>query len=141
MRRKHHLPQTFANIPVCLYVSVPSNLCKHWNHTCLSIFPCTLQPLQPLQPYLFAFLCTSQPLQLFQLYLSVYMSLYLATFVTFPSIPVCLSVSVPRNLCNFSNYTCLSICLCTSQRLQILQPYRSVYLSLYLATVATLPWL
>ena len=92
-------------------VSVPCNLS---NHTCLSICLCTLQPLQPLQPYL-----------------SVYLSLYLATFATLATIPVCLSVSVPCNPCN---HTCLSICLCT---LQPLQPYLSVYLSLYLATLAT----
>ena len=109
---------TFATIPVCLSVSVSCNLCNPCNHTCLSIYLCTLQPLQPLQPYL-----------------SVYLSLYLATLAT---IPVCLSVSVPCNLCNPCNHTCLSICLCTLQPLQPLQPYLSVYLSLYLATFATL---
>ena len=110
---------TLANIPVCLCVSVPSNLCKHWNHTCLSIFPCTLQPLQPLQPYL----C---------------LSLYLATFATFRTIPVCLSVSVPRNVCKSYKHIDLFICLCTSQPLQPFQPYLSVYMSLYLATFSIL---
>ena len=111
---------TFATIPVCLSVFVPCNLCNLCNHTCLSICLCTSQPLQPLQP--------------FQSYLSIYMSLYLATFAT---TPVCLSVYVPRNLCNPRNNTCLSLCLCTLQPLQPLEPYQSVYRSLYIATLAT----
>ena len=124
---------TFATIPVCQYVSLPCNLC---NHTCLSLCLCTLQPLQSLQPYL-----------------SLYLSLYLATFSTFatipvclclylstfPTIPVCLSVSVPCNLWNLCNHTCLSICLCSLQPFQHLQPYMSVHMSLYLATLATIP--
>ena len=98
---------TLPNIPVSLSVSVPCYLCKH---TCLSICLCTSQVLQP--------------------YLSVYISLYLATYATSKTIPLCLSVSVHRNLCNVCNHTCLSISLCTSQPLQTLQPYLSVYLSL-----------
>ena len=110
---------TLATIPVCLYVSVPPNLCNlsnPSNHTSLSICLYTSQPLQPQ--------------------LSVYLSMYLAIFATLATIPV----SVPCNLCNPCNHTYLSICLCTSQPLQPLQPfqsYLSVYMSLYLSTFAT----
>ena len=110
---------TFATISVCLYVSVPFNLCNHCNHT-LSVCLRTSQPFQPLKQYL-----------------SVYLSLYLAAFATLVTIPVCLYVSVPCNLSNICNRTCLSICFCTSQPLQPLRPYLSVYLSLYFATFAT----
>ena len=123
---------------VSLPVSVSRNLCNPWNHTCLCICLCTLQPLQPSQNNL-----------------SVYLSLFLATFATLDTIPVCLSfsvpcnpcnlcnhtclsVSVPPNLCNFSNHTCLFICLSNTRPLQPLQPYLSAYMSLYLATFAIL---
>ena len=108
---------TLSIIPVCLPVSVSCNLCNPCSNTCLSMCLYTSQPLQPLQPYL-----------------SVSLSLYLGTFETAGCIRVCLSVSVP---CSLFNHTCLSICLCTSQSFQPLQQYLSVYVSLYLATLAT----
>ena len=103
---------TLATIPVCLSVSVPCNLCNPCNHTCLSICLGTLQRLQPLQPHL-----------------SVYLSLYLATFATLATIPVCLSVSVPCNPCN---QVCLSICVCPGRQQPILRysPCLSHWLSL-----------
>ena len=142
MRRKPHLPrrrsqklsETFSTIPVCLYVSVPRNLCKPQNHTCLSMslylatfatlatIPVCLSVSVPFNlcnpwnhTFLFISLCTLQPLQP---YMSVYLSLYLATFATLETIPVCLSFPVPCNLCNPCSHTCLSICLCTLQPLQ-----------------------
>ena len=180
---------TILTIPVCLYVSVPCNLSNLCNHTCLPICLCTLQPLQPLQPYLSVYV--SLYLATFTTFatIPVYLSLYLATFATIPvclyvsvpcnhcnlcnhtflsicirtlqpylfvymsrylstfaaleclaTITVCLSVFVPCKLFNPCNHTCLSISLCTSQPLQPLQPYLSVYMALYLTTFATIPF-
>ena len=125
---------TFATLgtePLCLSVFVACNLCNPWKHTSLA--------------YLSLYLATLPNFTTIPVYLSLYLAVFAIKTVRLPeSVPrnpcnqTCLPVSVPRKLCNIFNYTCLSICPFTSYPLQLLQPYLSVYMSLYLATFAIL---